>query len=53
MFYFISGAVVDAVEIYTKYVSLNAEHPIQLPSTERHFIEGMTFHSYSPVVKFP
>ncbi|XP_066923181.1 A-kinase anchor protein 10, mitochondrial-like [Clytia hemisphaerica] len=34
------NAIVDAVEIYTKYISLDAEHPINLSSEDRHLIEA-------------
>lgn len=32
--------IVDAVEIYTKYISLNADYPINLPSKDRQAIEA-------------
>ena len=40
--------MVDAIGIYTKYVSLDAEIPIGLPSDERRKIEGKSdiWHCY-------
>ena len=37
---FFLDAIVDAVEIYTKFISLDAESSINLPSDARHKIEG-------------
>lgn len=45
-FYFLfTGAIVDAVTIYSKYISLNAESPIFLPTPKRQEIEGREYTS--------
>ena len=37
---YIIGFIIDAVTIYTKYISHNAASPINLPPDERQHIEG-------------
>ena len=36
------GAVVDAVGLYARYISLDADQPLGLPSSIRNHIEGIS-----------